>query len=246
MTYWHKYHNRSAIDMTRSECIISVTQTTKTTTLKSLNISLQNLMANSWVLDVTDYPENLHVVFCPNKWVFFFFFFLFLTFYVFGPCNIMAANRTHKEVDQEKCCSNNVWMDWIKSCHPLLSLTLLHYTQHCLVNIQNLMIPMRTCVWLNWNGSQFQSMRNNWQVVLWQRVSDSKFSMFLNTALLKLPVQKGEYCSPPGMGMSQLDGAGNSRQSLRIIRNKMDLKSHFPIFDVLIIGVSQLLKFTNI
>ena len=175
------------------------------------------------------------------------FFFPFLTFYVFGPCNIMAANRTHKEVDQQKCCSNNVWMDWIKSCHPLLSLTLLHVVYPTLSGKHTKSDDTHgTCVWLNWNGSQFQSMRNNWQVVLWQRVSDSKFSMFLNTALLKLPVQKGEYCSPPGMGMSQLDGAGNSRQSLRIIRNKMDLKSHFPIFDVLIIGVSQLLKFTNI
>ena len=103
---------------------------------------------------------------------------------------------------------------------------------------------MGMCV--TWNGSWFQSMRNSWQAVLRQGMSDLKFSMFLNTALLKLPMQKGEYCSRPGLGMSQLDGAGTSPQSLRIIRNKMDLQSHFPIFDVPILGVSQLLKFTNI
>ena len=165
---------------------------------------------------------------------------------MFGFCNIMAANRTNKEVDQQKCCSNNVRMDWIKSCHPMLSLILLH------VDYSTLSGKHKKIWWYPW-GRVWLGMVADFSL---REITDRQFygrecliqnlARFWNTALLKLPEQKGEYRSPPGLGMSQLDGAGTSPQSLRIIRNKMDLQSHFPIFDVPIIGVSQLLKFTNI
>lgn len=47
------------------------------------------------------------------------------------------------------------------------------------------------------------------------------------------------------LGMTLLDGAITSPQSLRIIRNEMDLQSHTPTFDIPVLGVQQLLKFTN-